>query len=57
MNNTSKNLLVLNKPKGYIEIEVCGHMTDEHIPEAKKGVKSKEDIFVDSLAHSKPIIL
>ncbi len=39
---------VLTKPGGCIkvyEIWVRGHVTDEHIATAKKGVKSKEDIL------------
>ena len=39
---------VLTKPGGCIkvyEIWVRGHVTDEHIAAAKKGVKSKEDIL------------
>ena len=39
---------VLTKPGGCIkvyEIWVRGHVTDEHIVAAKKGVKSKEDIL------------
>jgi len=38
----------LTKPGGCVkiyEIWVRGHVTDEHIAEAKKGVKSKQDIL------------